>query len=435
MSIAFGLKKHVEYGLTGDAIHIIAATESALGAVYADPPALPGRDGFDTKRLWSKAGVRREVEFVHGRQNDPNYLKPAAPWDADPEHPFPALRRFSATTPDILSSLPPELDAHFGTPFLEAAPDCLGGGGSLVAVDPGGDLQDWEGLLWFDRQTGQRVQVTTDSSVHPWDKVLLVSLHSKAATWGLGAKPRPVDGVLVDPLLVQFKGRVSGMIDADADGAPGDTSALRPDYGGADPAGFVVAEARRLGPTEFAKRDGLSLWTAKGITSGGRRPRSATVARVMASLDRADGDGRTCALDDCDEPVSRPDQLYCFRAHRAKAYRRDGGEVRVCEAEGCDGELHRANQKYCSDRCRKAAARSRNRRPGDPTCIYCSTRLVGDGVQYGTCRDHRHVNPDAISAAMTPDPICPHCPPDAPTYLQGEGARRGTCREHRELAS
>jgi hypothetical protein len=278
------------------------------------------------------------------------------------------MRRLSATSPDILASLPASLGAHLGTPFLEASPaDLWGqGGGSVVAVDSGADLAEWEDdLLWLDRKSGEPVMATTDDSVHPWDGVLVESLDSKAAMWGFGSMPAAVGGIFVDPHLIQYKGHLSGELDAQTNGTPGDTSALRPDYGGADLAAYVVAEARRLGATGFANRYALAQRTAEGIC-GGRRPSRATIAGVMAAVE---ADERTCLLDGCDVAVGRPNQRYCTDAHRKAASRLRAGATSETPA------------------LRRPRRAEPEMVPVTVTCSGCGMFLMGETTRRGTCSD------------------------------------------------
>ena len=197
--------------------------------------------------------------------------------------------------------------------------------------------------------------------------IFVESLDWKAAQWGAGSKPTVVEGVHVDPHLVQFKGRVSGVIDAEGAGLrPRDAAGLRPDHERADFARFVTEEARQLGPTAFADRYGVALRTATGICTGGRRPSVGTVAKVMA-----------LALSET--------------------------ETRTCQLDGCDGSVLRPNQRYCSAFC-KSKALSANRRarrtpnPLDrlPTCGKCSAILLGAAVT-GPCLVCSHVNGEAIA--------------------------------------
>jgi hypothetical protein len=310
-SLIFGPTRHVET-IGGE---IVELTESGMGGTYADPHSLRGREvnGF---RSWSLAAIQREVTYTAAKTVDPETARrPDAIWDIGAELSFPALRRLEVKTPEQAKQLPAALGARPGTRYLQASGAGAYSTQTVVALDLGGHLSEWPSLVWLSTRTGQPERVSTDLNDHM--ALTIETLADKGVDWGRPGPDDQIDAVVIDPDLVTHKGRAAGAIQAVADGLA-DPHSCRPDYGGADPARFVVTEANRLGPTEFAKRYGISLWTAKGVI-GGRIPRPATVARVMAQL--GGNDDRTCALPECSEPVSRSGQLYCKEAHKKKAHR------------------------------------------------------------------------------------------------------------------
>lgn len=214
-----------------DDVELVDATEANLGGTYADPPAIQGRtlpvDGF---RRWSMAGVRREVAYAQARTNDADALRPRAPWDQEPGPSVPALRRFMVKSPDTVRSLPASLGARPGTRYVVGEVDELrrGQDRTPVALDPGGDVADWQRLGWVDMGSGEPLRVTTNA-LSGQGVVLLATLDSKGVAW---SRPRGerIENVRVDPLRLRRVGRVSGVLDAADDGEPGDPSDYRPTY-------------------------------------------------------------------------------------------------------------------------------------------------------------------------------------------------------------
>jgi hypothetical protein len=233
----FANKRHVEWAgdgllLAGPAdedgeADLVDATEANLGGTYADPPALPGRvapvNGY---RRWSMAAVRREVDFAQARAADPDALRPPAPWDRGQDLPVPALRRLVVKTPAMAKALPACLGARPGTRYLEAQAANEGQRPVVpVALDPGGDLADWQALTWVDQRSGQRIQVTTGPDDH--DNIRIVTLDEKAADWSRPSRRAVVTEVVVDPRRVRVKGRVSPVLDAVSDEGSGTEAAKR----------------------------------------------------------------------------------------------------------------------------------------------------------------------------------------------------------------
>lgn len=107
----------------------------------------------------------------------------------------------------------------------------------------------------------------------------------------------------------------------------GDLDRFRPVYAdrhglGPDQHEALVATAKALTPSEFARRASTTTRTARLIAEG-RLPRAATTKRILRALGDAEVNGdngrRVCALDGCGRPVKRPDAQYCCPTHRHTA--------------------------------------------------------------------------------------------------------------------
>jgi hypothetical protein len=273
-------------------------------------------------QAWSKAAVSREVCLAEARAADPEALRTAAPWGAPGAPAFPTLRRLQVTRPELLATLPDVLGAHVGTRYVEAMPGFLGR--HAVALDPGGDLADWQALVWFDRSTGERVAVTTDPE--DFDATLVESLTSRAVKYGDPSRTSPIASVTVAPLSVRYRGRVSPVLDASEEGVAGDLAAVRVHYDDASGLGpgqreELIALAGSLGPAGFARRAATTARVAKGIAEG-RLPRRSTTARIVAALRDAEaGHERLCGCG-CDRPVARrKGARYVDDAQRKRAAR------------------------------------------------------------------------------------------------------------------
>jgi hypothetical protein len=324
-SIVYGPKRHVQFTLGPGGPAIEDWTEANLGGTYADPPARSGRADDGTCRAWSLAAVRREVVYSLARRIDPLHaVRAEAPWDCGQALPFPAIRRLHAVSPEVLASLPWSLGARPGTAFLRAAPDALYGTdetGGPIALDPGDDLAGWQELAWFDPKTGARVRVTTDRMTD-LGAVMVASLASKAAAWSRAPTRQPIEEVTIDPVLVRHLGRVSGVIDADIDGVPGDLRDRRPLYPDSDAQRrALIDRAKTLRPAEFARQAATTPRMARRIAAG-YFPRPSTVARIVMALQRAATTARLCALDGCDRPLRGPRARYCCVTHRKRSNKR-----------------------------------------------------------------------------------------------------------------
>jgi hypothetical protein len=228
--VIFGAKRHAAFTEreAGDP-DLVDATELGLGGTYVDPAGMRGRVApIDGYRQWSMAAVRREVDFARARAEDPYALRSAAPWDAPDRLPHPALRRFEVKTPAMAASLPACLGARPGTRYIEAERSWPPGA-PLVALDPGGDLGDWQELGWVDKATGEPVVISTDPM--DVDAAQVVTLDEKARDWSRPSKVEQVAEVVVTTTNVRAVGRASGVLDAAEDGEPGAPRDHRPAYG------------------------------------------------------------------------------------------------------------------------------------------------------------------------------------------------------------
>ncbi len=324
--VTFGPKRHA--ALSGD--ELVEMTEAGIGGVFADPPAVRGRTSQGYRR-WSGAAVRREVDYALARQFDPEALRPGAPWDTGSALPFPALRRFQVRHPVQLRSLPAGLGAQPGTRFLRVSGSELAAPGrTFVALDPGGDLAEWQMLTWLDTQTAERVRLTTDFM--DIDAHVVETLAERAVRYSDPPRSELIAEVVVDPNLITHRGRVSGVIDADADGL-NDIGSFRPVHQEAEATAAVVREVRRIGPKAFSERYNVSVSTAQKI-SAGRQPSARIVARIIGLMRRGVTEG-LCALDGCEEPLPAGARQYCTPAHsklaRDRRYRATAGG---CHAPG-----------------------------------------------------------------------------------------------------
>ncbi|HXQ58438.1 MAG TPA: hypothetical protein VN799_00020 [Acidimicrobiales bacterium] len=324
-AVIFGVNRHAEFYLDGDGgdtielvsttdddvegetVDLVNTTQATLANFYAAPATMPGTDADGTCE-WVRVGVTELIRHARAKEAGPSALRPKlSPWDVGEEMPWPAIRRLSVTSPELLHTLPECLGARMGTRYLEA--------GGVVALDPGDDLARWQTLRWVYRDKGDRAYVTTDHEA-PGGAAQLDTLDSKMVAWSWPTLVVPVEAVEVG--LVQRVGRVSGVLDAWADGL-GNLDARRPVD--VDAASFVTEEARRLGPTGFARTYGVAQRTAERLTAG-HPPSLSTVRRVRQALRALHTPAlRTCGLDGCAVTVSGK-AIYCTEAHKKRAHRK-----------------------------------------------------------------------------------------------------------------
>ena len=323
-SVIFGPKRHVEYMLGAGGPELTEWTEAGLGGMWADPAAMQGRCA-EGGRAWSKAAVMREVIYAETRARcDKDAVTGPVPWDAPGASPFPTLRRLIVTVPETLASLPEALGARVGTRYLDGIGGGLGGqGAGAVALDPGGSLDGWEQLTWLARKTGQRVAVSTDPM--RYDAAQLEALSARAHRYARRPRGDEIAEVHVDPDAIVRMGRVSGVIDAQEEGIPGELRARRTAYDDANRLAVVQRLAKAHGPRRFARRAGLPLKVAERAALGQPISKGNT-ARALRALRVDDGTARCCALDGCDHLVYRPNAIYCdcasHKSHRSVAQKR-----------------------------------------------------------------------------------------------------------------
>lgn len=341
---------------------VIKRTETALGGFFADPPTMTGR-APDGGRLWSYVAAEQMVVHALARQTDPTALRPPSRWDLEGELPFPAIRRLAVKSPAILRTLPTQLGARPGTRYLEGIVDRRRRrkSPSPVALDPGDNLAGWQDLAWLDRSNGQPIRATTEST--DTGAVLLDTLDHRVMEWTAPPTSMAIAEVHVDPLFVQVVGRVSGVIDADLDGAS-DPEDERPVYDRGQRLAGIQNLAAAWGPSEFRRRTGLALSVAHRAAAG-RRISDRNIEKALRNL-RISAVSRRCALDGCDEAVTRPNADYCCIAHKDRAYRKR--------------KRHRSTEPTPASE------------PVDPTavyCRYCDTELMGRATARGTCSRHK----------------------------------------------
>jgi hypothetical protein len=286
----------------GGGWEVVGGTEHALGGVV-DPPAMAGRDGGRRHR-WTFPVAAYAVARAEGKK-----IMFSAPWDEPGGQPFPVLRRFQPSSPAALRQVPEVLGAHPCAPLVEGQPDRAysPNAAAPVALDPGTDLAERESLDFRDREG-------------PSSAVALLALVDFAQGWAQPVPRDQVDEITVEPRLIRRVGRGGALIDARLAGSTAPASEHQVVYDEGDPASFVVDEVKRLGPARFARRYGVPEGTARGIASG-RRPRKATVRRVLRALRVVTDETRRCALDGCEEALWRPNGRYCCPAHSDRAYR------------------------------------------------------------------------------------------------------------------
>jgi hypothetical protein len=148
------------------------------------------------------------------------------------------------------------------------------------------------------------------------------------------------------------------VLDDELDGVD-DLVASRVVFDDEDTSRFVVDEIKRLGPAEFSRCYDVPPRTTSGIANG-RKVSTRTVNRVRDRLQRRPASVRRCALEGCEEPVTRPNATYCTPAHTKRASR-----FRVAVREG-DGRADETSVVVC---------------PG------CGVTLLGVAATRGTCRN------------------------------------------------
>lgn len=324
-SVAYLPKRHVELLLGDDGVpEVVERTEANLGGFFADPPRMSGR-GADGLRRWTFDAIGGQV--AHSLA--PDHEWPEASWDAGSDQPALAVRRLQVRSPETLRSLPKALGARVGSFYAEAVAGefagMLGQHNGAVALDTG-EADPWD-LRWLDRKSGLPVRLSLDPA--DLSGHIVATLDDKAISWGKAPRIEALDELHVDPLLVQHRGRQSGVIDAEVDGLPGDLGSHRPVY---DPEGdaarrlsFVQARATAMGPRRFARRTGLPLRTAKRAALG-QRIGAASVKKALRALRYADSSSPRCLEDNRPIVGRRDGSTYCSELCSGRAARRRRAE-------------------------------------------------------------------------------------------------------------
>jgi hypothetical protein len=347
--IVFGSKRHVEYRGSDDAPVLVDWTESGLGGMWSDPATMQGRCP-EGGRAWSKAAVGREILCAAARVARPKRaLETPAPWDTTGALRFPTLRRLLVTSQQVLETLPASLGARVGSRFIEGIVcDVMQQPvGSVVALDPGGALDDWPHLGWVDRASGKPVVVSTDAIETAVRGLLIESLIVRAVRYGSVSSGDGLASVVVSPLSVVYRGRVSPVLDASDDGLQGDLRRFRVDYTagrrglGPGQREQLVALAGSMSPAEFAALAGITARMA-GSVARGQLPRPTTTKRMLAELRRngaawiVPGE-RHCGCG-CGETLPSGSRGYVDSSHRERAKKRRARSSRFPEPEVPDGE-------------------------------------------------------------------------------------------------
>ena len=345
--LSLGPKRYTKLVLTeAGRFEVAGGTEHSLGGGVVDPPGW-GERGADGLRHWVRVVHEHAVACAAGA--DPGWR---ARWDEGANDPFPVMRRYSASVPQVLAEVPAALGLHPFGPWIEAEPDKLVNDRVAIALDPGSDLADWKELRWFDRD-GHRVRVCTVAR-HGMD-VVLRTLDDYAYRWTQPATAEDDDLIEIDPRLIRRVGRGGALIDArlaDPEARAGDHQVV---YSGGDPSAVVAERARQMGKRAFGRLTALPATVAERAARG--QPISAdNVERALAALCSEPG-VRRCALEGCEAPVPRPNARFCSKAHADRAYR----------ARRSDRSQRRVSDPYAAI----------------PTCAACGVLMLG-GADTGT---------------------------------------------------
>jgi hypothetical protein len=245
-------------------------------------------------------------------------------WEQQDEPDFPALRRVSVSGHQGLSGLPDALGARPFTRVVEALVDELSPvqpAGHPVALDPGGDLRDWESLDWFDSARNGPITVTTDAGRR--NAVLVDTLRARAVEWGRPIVRQTPDLVDIDPSLVRLVGRSGGAF------TDGSEQQVERDV---DVVGPIRKAVAVFGVHRTSKLTGLSTDRVRNIAEPGSL-RPSTVGRAQAVLTAGLGPDPlarlldlvashgSCGLSDCSRPVMGPGARWCSNAHRVAGQR------------------------------------------------------------------------------------------------------------------
>jgi hypothetical protein len=311
----------------GDGFEVVGGTEHSLGGSVVDPLSMAGRNS-NRRHIWTfPVAEHALVRALEG--GTPRLFH--APWDDGNEAPWPVLRRFQVSSPHAIRELPGTLGARPGSRIVEAQVDWRFASaedqrrGTPRALDPGGDMSDWRDLGWrWPDDTPAQLTTTTDRQGAP-----LLTLAAFAGGWAIPEQPDDPGEVEVDPRLIRRVGRGGALIDALLANPVASVENHLVQYDVGDPAAFVLAEARRLGPPTFAQRYRVAPRTARAVAKG-RSPGALTIRRVLEALGQLEeSQGFVCALEGCEHshPVSPRARCWCCGAHRALGSRTARGLV------------------------------------------------------------------------------------------------------------
>jgi hypothetical protein len=301
----FGPKK---YGIVDETGNVVAHTESGIGA-FAPPPGFAAR-GPDGRYV-----ITAEIAGAHVQRGD-GLLLPLS-WEAIEPH-WPALERHSLSTPDAVAELPEIFGRRPFSRVIEAI--ATNDDAHPVALDPGGELLDPDGLGFYDARTELPVPISTDPE--DLDAVVVDSLRARAVEWGRPADRDCPELVILDPLLERLVGKSGGLF---VDKSP------QVVFRDVDAAAVVVAAAQKLGGSVFAELTGFPPRTARAIAAG-RKPVQANADQAMRALEQRLGRDALarlldlaeeaaslgCSWPGCNEPTPRPGATWCA-AHRRRS--------------------------------------------------------------------------------------------------------------------
>jgi hypothetical protein len=144
--------------------------------------------------------------------------------------------------------------------------------------------------------------VTVDDGAYVATGLVLEPLNTRAVDWAQPTQESPIPGIVIDPDLVRYVGRVSGIIDASLLSLPGELEGYHPLCGDARRREAVQKRAAAIGPRAFTRRTALPLRVEERAALG--RPIShSNVMKAIRAL-CLDHGHPLCARHDCDHPSS-----------------------------------------------------------------------------------------------------------------------------------
>jgi hypothetical protein len=354
-------------------------SEHGLG-LYLDPTSpdtgRPRRDK-QGRRLWVAEAWQWILDDAYARN------PPLPHWATTY-----ALTRFTVSSPSIENwfegyntNQPPENKIRPGSFGLIAHPLSLGQDSKPLPFSPYESAPNrWPGLEWFDRRNGQPVRVIDDHSNGPDRRAhalargdvpitlladILARYQRRAEHKSLAPNGYRASGetqglllrrpVISSPLETELIGKEANKIEERQTGEVTDPADYRNTYGRRGSAWpMVIAILQEIGAPETTRQTGLSRSSVYGVLHHQARPLTAhaheyeTLALRFAS-ERLQGWG----LEPPSEPVALLNRYVSERAAR-------GEHVKRCEWDGNPIPAgRRSDARFCSDRCRRAAARSR----------------------------------------------------------------------------